>query len=325
MVISPKARPHLLDIIQVSARIIHVCFKKQGGNLRIIGAYGPDSGLDLEEDRQPFWDHLEDHISKIPQPEPVYLTGDFNVRFQARRKNDEGVTRPFTYGKGSRYIDRNCSSNRSLCVKTVQRLDMVEAASYRTPDPTHHITYRDKAAPPKDWSQFLLDPLIIQQFYDLLHHQMGTEALAVAAKVRSFLEMDSLLPPPKVSISLLQRPKSNLQQRPHANPDPRGLISSVTLPARKLLTKVRDLWEDGLGAPDHNSFRQSNGIRRTVFTDGSGSRGLAVRIRRQGGDGATRKAKHGLTLLGPLSRIQITSFIGGLRSVLTTQVSSPLS
>ena len=313
LIVSPKVRPHLLDIIQVNPRIIHVSFKKQGGNLHLIGVYGPHAGLDLEEVRQPFWDQLEDHISKIPQPEPVYITGDFNVRFQARHKNDEGVTGPFTYGKGTRYIDRNASSNRSLCVNTMQRLDMVEAASYRTPDPMRHITYRDKAAPPKDWSQFLLDPLIMQQFYDVLHHQIGADSLIVAAKVRSFLEMDSLLPPPKVmphhDPSLFQRldhtftrkqwlnsvnkcrsklytgfpsvhyllvteVKIKLAARSPRKPRPPGLDFKFDSSHRKAFNEiVRDLWEEELEASDHNSARQTNGARRTVFTDGSGSRG----------------------------------------------------
>ena len=68
----------------------------------MIGVYGPHSGLDLEYDRIPFWDKLEEHVAKIPQPEPVYITGDFNVSFQASHRNDHGVTGKFTYGKGSR-------------------------------------------------------------------------------------------------------------------------------------------------------------------------------------------------------------------------------
>ena len=198
-IISPKLRPHLLDVIQVSNRIIHLSFKKQGGNFHVIGVYGPHSGLDLEETRAPFWDQLETQLSNIPQPEPVYVTGDFNVRFRAAHKNDGGVTGPFTHGKGARYIDHNASSNRTLCVNTMSRINMVEAASYRTPCPIHHITYKDKAAPPKDWSQYLLDPLIMQQVYDKMHFELDAAALPAAALVRSFLDMPSPLPPPKTA------------------------------------------------------------------------------------------------------------------------------
>ena len=42
-------RPHLLDVIQHSTRIIHLAFKKQGGNFHVVGVYAPHSGLDLEK------------------------------------------------------------------------------------------------------------------------------------------------------------------------------------------------------------------------------------------------------------------------------------
>ena len=197
-IISPKLRPHLLGVLQVNTRILHLSFKKQGGNVHLIGVYAPHSGLELDEVRQPFWDKLEEQISKIPQPEPVYITGDFNVRFQASHRHDEGVTGPYVFGKGSRYIDHNSSSKRSSCIGSMQRLNMVEVASYRTPNLMHHITYRDKAAPPKDWSQFLMDPLIMQQVYDKIHFGLGEYALSTASNIRSFLEMDTLLPAPKV-------------------------------------------------------------------------------------------------------------------------------
>ena len=119
MVLSGNTRE---NIIQLSSRIIHITFKKQGGNLHFVGVYAPHSGLDHETIREPFWDQLESHINNIPAPEPVYITGDFDVRFQASHKNDEGVTGKFTYGKGPRCIDHNATSNRSLCVRTMSRL-----------------------------------------------------------------------------------------------------------------------------------------------------------------------------------------------------------
>ena len=161
----------------------------------MIGCYAPHSGLDLDSIRQPFWDTLEEYVDKIPQPEPLYVTGDFNVRFQAAHPKDKGVTGPYVYGKGKRYIDHTASSNRSLCVRTMQLLDMVEVASYKSPNPVHHITYKDKAAPPTDWSQFVLDPLILQQFYHQLTRTMPGDTLAVAANIRSFLSVPEPLPP----------------------------------------------------------------------------------------------------------------------------------
>ena len=46
--------PHLLNIIQVSPRIIQATLKKKGGNLHIVGVDAPHSGLDFDTDREPF-------------------------------------------------------------------------------------------------------------------------------------------------------------------------------------------------------------------------------------------------------------------------------
>ena len=194
-IIHPKIRPYLADVIQVSNRLIHLTFNKKGGRIHLLGASAPHSGLDHDSVREPFWDSLQEYVDKIPQPEPIYITGDFNVRFQATHPNDAGVTGSYTYGKGRRFIDHNAQSNRSLCVKAMTMLQMVEAGSYKTPNPIHQITYRDKTAPPTDWSQFLLDPLIIQQFYAQVFKKDEVQSLEICTYIRSFLELPQPLPP----------------------------------------------------------------------------------------------------------------------------------
>ena len=74
---------------------------------------------------------------------------------------------------------------------------MLQFSPEKTPNQLHHITYQDKAAPPKDWSQFVLDPIPIQQVYDKLFKSMEQEALLAAANIRSFLDLSELLAPPK--------------------------------------------------------------------------------------------------------------------------------
>ena len=312
-IISPRVRPHLLDVIQCSPRLLHLCFKKRGGNIHLLGAYGPHSGLDLDSDRAPFWDHLEDHISRIPQPEPVFVTGDFNVRFQASHRNDEGVTGPFVYGKGKRFIDHSADSNRSLCVQALQRMNMLEVASYKTPNLKQQITYKDKAAPPKDWSQLLLDPIIMQQVYDKLHFELGEFALATASSVRSFLEIGSLLPAPKVLphldptlfqrldhtftrkqwLSSVRSCRSKLHtgfpsdhyllvtdvrvklaaKKPRLPKPPKLQFDSDNAKKAQFNAILKDLVTEGDAFSDHNSQGATSGFRGVVFTDGSGSRG----------------------------------------------------
>ena len=339
VIISPKVRPRLLDVIQVNPRLIHVCFKKQGGNIHLLGAYAPHSGLDLEEERIPFWDEVEDGISKIPLPEPLYLTGDFNVRFQARHKHDGGVLGPFVYGKGSRHIDHNSGSNRTLCINFLKRQDMLEVASFRTPNMLSHVTYRDKAAPPKDWSQFLLDPLILQQVYDKIHFTMEESALLVASKVRSYLEMDSLLPPPKLlpqvdpvyfqrldhtftrkqwlnSVNscksklrtgfpsdhylLVTDIKIKLSSRSEKTPKPpkMNFIQDEAY-AKSFNDILREFWGEESPPSDHNSEHGSV-PGKTVYTDGSGSRGRCSKTTPAGWGWCYQEEEQWVEAFGPV-------------------------
>ena len=73
----------------------------------------------------------------------------------------------------------------------MKSLNMVEAASYLTPNMNQQITYKDKAAPPTSWSQFVLDPLIMQQLYSKLHYMS-------ASIIRAYVMEDDLLPPDRL-------------------------------------------------------------------------------------------------------------------------------
>ena len=68
LVIAPKLRPHLADIIQVNSRIIHAVFRKKGGDVHVVGVYAPHSGHDFETAGSHFGTHLK-HTSQIyPSP-----------------------------------------------------------------------------------------------------------------------------------------------------------------------------------------------------------------------------------------------------------------
>ena len=197
-IVAPWMRPALLDVLQISSRIIQLSCEKRGGNFHVLGTYAPHSGLDFEEVRDPYWESLEAQLEAIPQPEPVYITGDMNVRFQAKHRHDGDVLGPFVYGKGAPYIDHTATSNRSLCIKMMQRNNMVEVASYKTPKMIQQITYKDKAAPPTDWSQFVMDPLVLQQFYGVVASKCSGQATQLAFHIRTFLDLPPLLHPPKI-------------------------------------------------------------------------------------------------------------------------------
>ena len=265
---------------------------------------------------------MEEYISKLPQPEPIYITGDFNVRFQAQHPNDQGVTGPFTYGKGAKSIDHSATSNRSLCIRAMNLLGMLEVGSQ---PPNHN---RDKTAPPTDWSQFSLDPLVLQQFYEKSFHTFGEGALTISSHVRAFLDLPQPLPPTK--------------QHPHADParfqrldhcfTRTQWLSSVGSCRSKLhagfpsdhyllVAEIQIRLAQRLQTPKYrpkinfskvtHAFRtqfndclktqtvpqpletMDHTAKATFYTDGAGTRGKASRVTPAGWGGSSNTAQHG--------------------------------
>ena len=283
-----------------------------------------------------FWEGLEEYVSKIPQPEPVHITGDFNVRLQAQHPNDQGVTGPFTYGKGRRYIDHSATSNRSLCVRTMLLLGMLEVGSYKSPNLNHQITYRDKTAPPSDWSQFTPDPLIMQQFYDKAFYAFGDQALEVAANIRAFLDLPQPLPPtqntPHPDPTRFQRLDhcfTRIQWLPSINscrsklhtgfPSDHYLLVTeiqITLSQRKQAPRykpkidfskvtqtLRAQFNESLKArPDPEpDVPLDHTAKGTFYTDGAGTKGKATRLTPAGWGWALKQGEEWLEASGPVS------------------------
>ena len=63
-IISPRIRPFLADVVQHNSRILHLMFKKKGGNIHALGCYAPHSGHDLDTVRQPFWENSSKSLTK---------------------------------------------------------------------------------------------------------------------------------------------------------------------------------------------------------------------------------------------------------------------
>ena len=89
------------------------------------------------------------------------------------------------------------TSNRSFCMSAMKSLNMVEAAFYLTPNISQQITHKDKAAPPTSWGQFVLDPLIMQQFY-LSLTSLSPNPIEIASIIRTVVMEEELLPPDKL-------------------------------------------------------------------------------------------------------------------------------
>ena len=195
-IVHPALRSHLLNVNQVSPRIIVLTFAAKAGRQHYVGAYAPHAGHSTEEMRRPFWDQLNSVLSSFPQPEPYFVMGDLNVRLQGRFTDETAFLGQHILGKGWQYADRKIDSNRSMFLALLRSQDALDIQTFRTPQLARQITYRDKCAPPANWSQYMLDPLIMQQFYSLLAGRFSnTLALSLAARIRAFVTNEPALPP----------------------------------------------------------------------------------------------------------------------------------
>ena len=194
-VISPRMRPHLANVNQISERVLQVELSSRSGNIHLIGAYAPHNGLDFHTVREPFWESLSQILTLVPQPLPIYILGDMNVRLQGRLSREADLLGPYVYGRGLCAVNSSWDSNRSLYLRFLEASDTRDVMSHRTPCPLHQISYRDKTPPPLEWSQFVADPLALQHLYTLLHFRFGDDALVISGRVRSFLSLPDVLPP----------------------------------------------------------------------------------------------------------------------------------
>ena len=159
IVVAPSIRPYIQDVTQHSPRMSSVTIAAKSGSMHILGVYVPHNKMDVDLYKVPFWDQLEDAFSKIPLPEPTYVLGDFNVRLQGRASTEKEFLGPHILGNGMEFAQRKLHDNRNLFLDFLQGHESVDTITFKTPDLSKHVTYRDKTPPPQDWGAFILDPL----------------------------------------------------------------------------------------------------------------------------------------------------------------------
>ena len=198
IVVAPRLRPYIQDVTQHSPRLSSVTIAAKSGSMHILGVYAPHNKMDVDLLKIPFWDQLEDAFSKIPLPEPAYVLGDFNVRLQGRSSTEKEFLGPHILGKGMEFAQRKLRDNRCLFLDFLKGQESVDTITFKTPDLTRHVTYRDKTPPPQDWGAFILDSLGWIQTYDLIQHasQSDSRAIQIAHNIRQFLTATPIQQPP---------------------------------------------------------------------------------------------------------------------------------
>ena len=194
-VVAPHIRPFVKDVIQHTSRILQITLSMQSGDVHFIGVYAPHDKHDYSSVKEPFWETLTDIVSSIPYPEPFYITGDFNVRLQGRKRGEEQHIGPHVFGKGPLAAKTGPERNRTLYTNFLQSVEGCDCQTFKTPNMTKQVTYRDKTPPPMSWIQFSADPVPLLQLWDIVHGLPlnEQESLSVAQTIRSFLTNDSLI------------------------------------------------------------------------------------------------------------------------------------
>ena len=194
-IISPTLRPFIKDIFQHSTRILQVVISCHSGDSHYIGVYAPHDKLDYETVKLPFWQQLQSIVDSIPQPEPVFIIGDWNVRLQGRKPDEHHCLGPFVYGKGPNFAKTGEERNRNQFLNFLNSTDTCDAITYKTPDLLQHVTYRDESPPPADWGLFALDSIRVLQFWDKIAGLPIREedTLLIGQSIRSFLTEEPLM------------------------------------------------------------------------------------------------------------------------------------
>ena len=194
-IVSPAFRPFIKDVFQHSSRILHLVVACRSGDCHFIGVYAPHDKLDYESVKEPFWLLLQSVLDKIPQPEPVYILGDLNVRLQGRKPAEQHVLGPHVYGRGKQYAKTGPERNRNLYINFLQSTETCDAMTYKSPHLLDQVSYRDKAPPPQDWGLFALDSIRLMQFWDIVASlPISTDdSLRIGHHIRTFLTEDPLM------------------------------------------------------------------------------------------------------------------------------------
>ena len=133
-------RPFVKDIYQHSSLILHIIISSRSGDCHYIGVYAPHDKLDFETVKTPFWLLLQSIVDKIPQPEPIFILGDWNVRLQGRKLGEHHWLGLYVYGKGAQYAKTGEERNRNLFLNFPNSTETCDAMTFKTPPPsTSHL------------------------------------------------------------------------------------------------------------------------------------------------------------------------------------------
>ena len=95
-------KEHVIGVCLLSNRISSMKLHVAGGCAALVGVYAPRNLKPLEE-RQSFYDSLEEHLDKIKANVCKLVFGDLNARLGQRRTREEDILSDYCFGREAQH------------------------------------------------------------------------------------------------------------------------------------------------------------------------------------------------------------------------------
>ncbi|KAK3566679.1 hypothetical protein QTP86_003189, partial [Hemibagrus guttatus] len=131
---------NVLEVKRVSDRVMSLKLEIEGVMLNVVSGYAPHVGCELEE-KERFWNELDEVMESIPTGERVVIGADFNGHVGEGNTGDEEVMGKFGVK------ERNLEGQ--MVVDFAKRMDMAVVNTYFQKREEHRVTYKSGSRRPQ--------------------------------------------------------------------------------------------------------------------------------------------------------------------------------
>ncbi|KAK3544873.1 hypothetical protein QTP86_027547 [Hemibagrus guttatus] len=124
---------NVLEVKRVSDRVMSLKLEIEGVMLNVVSGYAPQVGCELEE-KERFWNELDEVMESIPTGERVVIGVDFNGHVGEGNRGDEEVMGKFGVK------ERNLEGQ--MVVDFAKRMDLAVVNTYFQKREEHRVTYK---------------------------------------------------------------------------------------------------------------------------------------------------------------------------------------
>ena len=133
IIISHKWKDNILAVNRLSDRLMSMQLVIKKGRLHVISAYAPQVGC-TDQEKDSFWEGLDEVLQQIPDTEQVILAGDLNGHIGASREEFERWHGGNGYGEMNYYYKR--------CLFTINLINCIQFISLRVVSLKKMKTYK---------------------------------------------------------------------------------------------------------------------------------------------------------------------------------------